>query len=202
MLLYSERSPASLRDSPITVVFVGLLYVAGNLSIGSYPLFVTSMIGGGHTNAGQIAMLAMAEFLSYGLAMLFARRFLPQRHLRRIAAACLLIQLFSAFATTRLGSAALVPCRALFGAAEGVLAWMVFGYLARAAHPARLVAIYTAALMTVAVLWFRLAPSLILPEFGHTGVIVSLVFPSLLALALLSYGPDSLAPRAERPAES
>lgn len=176
------------------MVFVGLLCTNANLSNAIYPVFVTSMIGSGHANTSQVGILATAEFLSYGLAAMFAGRLLAERHLRLTAGICLALQLLMGFATTRLGFMALLPCRALFGAAEGVLVWIVYAYAARMAHPGRLVAIYTTSLMLVGVVWSWLAPSLVLPAFGHAGVVLFLVAPSLVALVLLPCGPNELAP--------
>jgi MFS family permease len=177
----------------VTATFVGLLFVAGNLSSGIYPLYVSSIIAIGRATPSNVGVLATAEFLPFGLAIIVAGRFLQERRLRLVAGLCLAVQLSAGFATTKLPFAALVPCRALFGIAGGILIWISYAYLARSEHAGRLVALYTTALMTVGVAWSWIAPSLVMPEFGSTGIILFLVVPSLLALLLLSFGPDDLA---------
>jgi MFS family permease len=180
------------RHRLIRTAFVGLLYIAGNISSASYPIFVTSMIGGGQATTSQVGVLATAEFLPFGLAILCSGRFLPERHLRLIAGVCLVIQLICAYASSKLSFGLLVPCRALFAVAGGILVWLAYAYVARAKHPGRLVAIYTTILLTVSMVFSRVAPGLILPTFGHGGVIMFLAVSSALGLGLLAYGPSEL----------
>jgi MFS family permease len=182
------------RQPLITTVFVGLLYIAGNLSNAIYPVYVTSFIAGRYANTSNVGVLATAEFLPFGLSILLAGRFLPERHLRLIAGASLVAHLVTSYATTRLPFVALIPCRAIFGIAGGMLLWISYAYVARSTHSGRLVAIYTTALMTLGVIWSWVAPNLILPAFGHPGVIMFMVVPSFLALLLLAFGPRELAP--------
>jgi hypothetical protein len=177
----------------LTTAFVGLLYVSGNISSTSYPLFVANVIGSGAATTSQVGVLATAEFLPFGLAILFAGRFLKERRLRLIAGACLLVQLICAYASSRLSFAALIPCRALFSLAGGTLIWLAYAYVARCRHPGRLVAIYTTVLLTTSMIYSWVAPSLVFPTFGHAGVIVFLAVSSALGLALLGYGPSDLA---------
>jgi hypothetical protein len=198
--ILSSSSEVELKSergtSLIATAFVGVLSLAGYLSTGIYPVFVTSMLAGGYATTSNVGILATAEFLPFGLAIMFAGRFLRERRLRLTAGICLLVQLLTAYATSRLAFAALIPCRALFGIAGGTLIWIVYAYAARSRHAGRLVGIYTTALMIVAVLWSWIGPAL-LPKFGPAGVIVFLSSPALLALALLPFGPDDLPPLPE-----
>lgn len=192
-----NSAPPFPRKAFVTAGFVGLLGIAGNLSSGIYPVFVASMIAVGRASASQLGILATAEFLPFGAATLLAGRFLPDRQLRLTAGICLVVQIFMAYATTKLSFSALVPCRALFGIASGILIRIVYAYAARWSHPGRLVAIYTTALMIVGVLWSWIGPSLVMPAFGPAGVIMCMSIPSLLALVLVAVGPNDLPPLLE-----
>jgi hypothetical protein len=173
---------------------VGLLYIAANLSNAIYPVYVMSFIGGRYATTGNVGVLATAEFLPFGLSIMFAGKLLPERHLRTTAGICLIVHLVTSYATTRLPFVALIPCRAIFGVAGGTLLWMAYAYVARSTHAGRLVAIYTTALMTLGVLWSLIAPAGILPAFGYPGVIMFMVVPSFAALLMLAFGPSELTP--------
>jgi MFS family permease len=175
-------------------MFVGLLYIAANLSNAIYPVYVMSFLGGRYATTGNVGVLATAEFLPFGLSIMLAGKLLPERHLRTTAGICLIVHLVTSYATTRLPFVALIPCRAIFGVAGGTLLWMAYAYVARSAHAGRLVAIYTTALMTLGVLWSVIAPAGILRAFGYPGVIMFMVVPSFVALLMLAFGPSELTP--------
>jgi MFS family permease len=196
-----DSASTSKGSSLITAAFVGLLFVAGNLSTGIYPVYVTSFLASGRATTSNVGMLATSEFLPFGLAIVFAGRFFNERRLRLIAGVCLVAQLFAAAASTELPFAALVWCRALVGIAGGTLIWLSYAYIARSAHAGKLVAVYTTALMTVAVIASWVAPAVVMPAFGPSGVFLFLAAPSVLALTLLSFGPNDLPALPHDPAQ-
>ncbi len=189
-----QPTPTRQPQAAVTTIYVGLLCIAAYLSSSIYPVFVASITSLDHLTASNVGVLATTEFLPFGLASMFAGRFLPERRLRLTAGLCLLVQLLTAYASTKVPFQGLVLCRPLFGIAGGTLLWIVYAYVARATHPGRLVAIYTTAMMIVGVAWSYIGPNQVAPTFGQEGVIILLVVPSLLALLLLVLGPKDLPP--------
>jgi MFS transporter, DHA1 family, inner membrane transport protein len=200
--LASESRETRFRHSALSTLFVGLLFIAGNLSSGIYPVFVTSIINSGLATQGNVGIIATAEFLPFGLVILFASKFMAERNLRPIAAGCLITHLLMAYLTTELPLHWLVVCRALFGTASGLLIWIAYAFVARSHHAGRLVAIYTTILMILGVIWSWVGPAIVEPLFSHHGVIMFLTVPSLLALILLPFWPDELEPLPEMPASA
>jgi MFS family permease len=90
-----KRSETSMRT-----VFLGMLFLAGNLSTGIYPALVSSLLEAGHATPGNVGILATAEFLPFGLMFVFAGRILTRLPMRLIAGVCLITQVLSAYATT------------------------------------------------------------------------------------------------------
>jgi MFS family permease len=189
------------RQTLLPTAFVGLLYIAGNLSNAIYPVFVSGALASGKVTASNVGVLATAEFLPFGLAIMFAGAFLRERRLRLIAGTCLLTQVLLGYLSSHLPFAALIPCRAAFGVASGVLLWIAYAYIARSLHAGRLVAIYTTILMSLGIALSWLEPNFVMPQFGYTGVLLMLIVPSVLAILLLPCGPDSLAPLPKDPME-
>jgi len=187
------------NDEPIPsagwwrAVFFGLLFVSGNLTFGIYPVFVTSMVAAGRASAGDIGGLASAEFLPFGLAILFAGRFLPVRQVRSTTAICLLVQLAGCYLTTILTGHLLLAVRCGVGLASGVLVWLCYAYVAQVRHVGRLVAIYTTIQMSYGVVFSWFAPAVIVPRLGHSAVLMLLAGSSLLALMLLPIAPGAFA---------
>jgi MFS family permease len=173
-----------------TTVFLGMLFLAGNLSTGIYPALVSSLLEAGHATPSNVGILATAEFLPFGLMIVFAGRILTRFPMRLIAGVCLIVQILSAYATTRVQSEVLIGCRVLFGSAGGALVWLVYACISHSTHAGRVIAVYTTVLMTVAVLLSWLAPAIVLPVVGADGVILFLTVPSLLALLCLPLCPS------------
>ena len=176
----------------LATMYMGLLFIAGNISNAIYPVFVTAMLSSHRSSTENIGVLATAEFLVLGAAILFAGRFLPERRLRLTIGLCLLANLILAYASTKLPIGPLIVCRSLYGLSSGVLLWIAYSYISRTAHPSRLVGIFITVLMTFGVITSWIALMAVEPAFGPSGVIIFLSGASLVALVLLPFGPDAL----------
>jgi len=188
--------PESIRSSSVrsktATAFFGLLYIAGNMSNAIYPLFVSALSNTPQTASANIGQLAAAEFLAFGLVILFAGKFFPKQNLRLSVSLCLAVQLLTALATTFVPVSTLIACRLLFGAASGLLSWLSYGYMAQTMRPGRLAAIYTAFLMSVASLWSYLGSGVVAELYGYSSIFVFITIMSGVALALMYACPKTL----------
>lgn len=174
----------------VVAIFVGLLFIAGNMSNAIYPMFVNALANIPQMANINVGNLATVEFLAYGVVVLFAGKWLPEQNLRLIAALCLILQLVTGYLTTLVSPLVLIFCRLLYGAASGILVWIAFSYAARSLRPGKLISTYTACLMTCGVLWSLLSPYVIVPLFGYSAVFLTLTILSLVALVLIRYCPN------------
>jgi MFS family permease len=188
-----QASFSQKRELTPATIYIGLLFIAGSLCGGIYPVFVSSMMAAARVSVSQIGLLAGAEFIPFGLTIMFAGRFLPERRLRLIFGLSLVVHVLSTYMSMTVPFSALVVCRALSGGASGIMLWGAYAFIARSAHASRLVAIYSTVLMLLGVLWSWLIPNFVQPAFGPLGAILMLAVPSMLALLLLPFSPDVLA---------
>jgi len=176
----------------LATTYMGLLFIVGNISNAIYPVFVTAMLDSHRASTENIGVIATAEFLVLGAAILFAGRLLPENRLRLTTGVCLISNLILAYASTKLAFGPLVVCRALYGLSCGVLLWIAYTYISRTSHPSRLIGIYITILMTVGVIASWIVPLLVQPILGPTGVIIFLSSAALVALLALPFAPRAL----------
>lgn len=176
----------------IATAFFCLLFIAGNMSNAIYPLFVSALNITPRTASANVGQLAAAEFLAYGLVILFAGRFFPRNRLRSAVGICLVMQLLTALATIFVPVGLLIVCRLVFGGASGILAWAAYGYIAQAILPGRLAAIYTACLMSVASLWSFLGSGYVIENYGSASIFMFITFMSVVALVMVPFAPKTL----------
>ncbi|RKR31291.1 MULTISPECIES: MFS transporter [Paraburkholderia] len=186
----NQVSASSSKREIGRTLAVGLLFVAGYMSNSIYPSFVDAIANTSRLHDASIGDFATAEFLAFGVALLLAGRYLPQRKLRLTAGICLVIHLFMAYAMTKFPPGMLIICRLLYGTASGVLVSIAYIHLAQSALPGRTVAVYTTSLMVTGVVWSLVLPKVVVPLFGYSEIFLFLTFFSFVALVFLKFCPD------------
>lgn len=176
-----------------TTIYMGLLFVAGYMGNAIYPSFINAITNVPELQGVSIGSLSTAEFLAFGLMILFAEKIIPAGKVRLIAGLCLLIQLAAGYAMTVIPPELLIACRLLYGAASGVILAISYIYLARTSSPGQLAATYTTCMVLLGVVWSLLAPAVIVPLLGYPAVFLFLTFFSFVALVLIRFCPQRVA---------
>jgi hypothetical protein len=159
-----------------TEVFTGLqvnaaigLGVISLMMSGLMPLFLGALAGEHRLSTAGIGQIATVELLSSAIFTGLAGGVLKPRRLRLIGVLASLVLAAANLATLRTAGGGLMAARALAGAPEGVLLWLVVGLIARSPTPER-----RAAFLFTAMAASQLAAAVVLavgvlPRFGADG---------------------------------
>ncbi|MEI9990633.1 MAG: hypothetical protein WDM86_11395 [Rhizomicrobium sp.] len=178
-----REAVAALALGVIALLFAGVL-----------PALLGALGDEHRLSASGFGLTATAEGLAMGLATAAAGIVLPPRHLKLIGGGAALALAALDFSTLHAAGTAIMAIRALAGAAEGILLWIVTGMIARTATPERWAGIYFTALCAgqmVAALLFALW---ILPAFGADGGFAFLGLASAAGIAAAFFLPERFAP--------
>lgn len=126
------------------VLAVFLVGVIGVLIPGLQPQLLGALATEGQLSVAALGILATVELLAMGIAAGGSGFVLPVTRLRWIAAACLIAIGVADLLTPFLDGAALFGARITAGLGEGVLIWIVIGFIIRTDRPERWSAIYLA----------------------------------------------------------
>ncbi|REE07520.1 cyanate permease [Paraburkholderia sp. BL27I4N3] len=175
-------------------LIMALLMVVAYMALGVAPILYGDLLIAGRVNAVQLSHVAAADYLSVGLASLFAPRFFSLSNVRRTAIIGVLLNTFGNFWSTQLSSEWLIAGRLVAGAGGGILIWLQYEFVARNARAERLSGLYLAAYVGSAVVVSTLASDVLVPRYGVNAVFASMGVAALVTGFAVLYGPKRMAP--------
>ena len=178
----------NLRTDRVLAIFV--VGVIGVLIPGLQPQLLGALAVEGRLSVTALGMLATVELLAMGIAAGAAGFVLPVTRLRAITGAALLIA-GGADLTPWLDSGPLFGARIVAGLAEGVLIWIMIGFIIRTDRPERWSGIYLA-VQTLA--QFALASAIGYSAASSTSGFGALGVVTVVGLLALPWLPDSYPP--------
>ncbi len=185
-------APPSLIQST-AVMFVG---VVGILIAGLQPLLLGALGQENRLSAVQIGHAATAELLVMGLAAALAGAWLKPERLKLIGLVSGLAFAAANLATLKAQGEGLTLVRAVAGAPEGLMLWMIISLISRAPRPERWSGIYLTVQTLAQLLLAAALTAFVVGRHGANGGFVALAgFGALAALVSLAV-PDRYAPLA------
>ncbi|MEG3148601.1 hypothetical protein U1769_01795 [Sphingomonas sp. ZT3P38] len=179
----------NLRTDRVLAIFV--VGVIGVLIPGLQPQLLGALAAEGRLSVTALGILATVELLAMGIAAGAAGFVLPVTRLRAIAGAALLTAGGADLLTPWLDSGPLFGARIVAGLAEGVLIWIMIGFIIRTDRPERWSGIYLA-IQTLA--QFALASAIGYSAASSAGGFGALGAVTLAGLLALPWLPDSYPP--------
>ena len=179
----------NLRTDRVLAIFV--VGVIGVLIPGLQPQLLGALAAEGRLSVTALGILATVELLAMGIAAGAAGFVLPVTRLRAITGAALLIAGGADLMTSWLDTGPLFGARIVAGLAEGVLIWIMIGFIIRTDRPERWSGIYLA-VQTLA--QFALASALGYSAASSAGGFGALGVVTLVGLLALPWLPDSYPP--------
>ncbi|CAN5839308.1 hypothetical protein BH11PSE6_BH11PSE6_14140 [soil metagenome] len=179
----------NLRTDRVLAIFV--VGVIGVLIPGLQPQLLGALAVEGRLSVTALGMLATVELLAMGIAAGAAGFVLPVTRLRAITGAALLIAGGADLMTPWLDSGPLFGARIVAGLAEGVLIWIMIGFIIRTDRPERWSGIYLA-VQTLA--QFAMASAIGYSAASSTSGFGALGAVTLAGLLALPWLPDSYPP--------
>lgn len=175
----------TLRTDRVLAIFV--VGVIGVLIPGLQPQLLGALAAEGRLSVTALGILATAELLAMGIAAGAAGFVLPVTRLRAITGAALLIAGGIDLLTPWLDGGPLFGARIVAGLAEGVLIWIMIGFIIRTDRPERWSGVYLA-VQTLA--QFALASAIGYSAASSTGGFGALGAVTLAGLLTLPWLPD------------
>jgi MFS transporter, DHA1 family, inner membrane transport protein len=162
------------------IMFVGTV---GYLISGCAPVLLGALVEEGRLSVTQLGQAATAENLSLGAAASLAAVYLRPVGIRWWIAAAGLVLAVADVLTVVGSNAAIVITRGIAGLPEGILVWVVFAMVARAANPGRWSAIFSIISQLTALCFAVVVPGWIMHRYGAAGGYVT--FSGMAVLAIL-----------------
>lgn len=184
----------SLNTGQITAILI--IGMVGVLIPGVQPQLLGALAMEGRLSVAALGGLASVELFAMGIAAAAAGFVLPADRLRTIALVALLATGAIDLATPHLQAGGIFAARIAAGLGEGVLIWIVIGFIVRTSRPERWSGIYLA-LQTLAqfavasVIGFYAAGSI-----GSFSALGGVTLAAIVAVRWLPAGYASLAPDA------
>lgn len=179
--------PSLVPALGVVCAFATMAYLATNIS----PMLMGSLHESGWVDVKQIGRIGTSELLAFGLASLLAPRLFSLRALRITAFSAAAVNCAGNFGSIALTGDGLMIGRIIAGLSEGIIAWVMFEFMARSRHPGRLMGIFSASFILSAALATIAGTALIVPAFGPSGLFVLLgtvgFLTGLLALLGLTH---------------
>ena len=179
----------NLHTDRVLAIFV--VGVIGVLIPGLQPQLLGALAAEGRLSVTALGMLATVELLAMGIAAGAAGFVLPVTRLRAITGAALLIAGGADLLTPWLDTGPLFGARIVAGLAEGVLIWIMIGFIIRTDRPERWSGIYLA-VQTMA--QFALASAIGYSAASSAGGFGALGAVTLAGLLALPWLPGSYPP--------
>jgi len=179
----------NLHTDRVLAIFV--VGVIGVLIPGLQPQLLGALAAEGRLSVTALGMLATVELLAMGIAAGAAGFVLQVTRLRAITGAALLIAGGADLLTPWLDTGPLFGARIVAGLAEGVLIWIMIGFIIRTDRPERWSGIYLA-VQTMA--QFALASAIGYSAASSAGAFGALGAVTLAGLLALPWLPGSYPP--------
>ena len=179
----------NLHTDRVLAIFV--VGVIGVLIPGLQPQLLGALAAEGRLSVTALGILATVELLAMGIAAGAAGFVLPVTRLRAITGAALLIAGGTDLLTPWLDTGPLFVARIIAGLAEGVLIWIMIGFIIRTDRPERWSGIYLA-VQTMA--QFALASAIGYSAASSAGGFGALGAVTLAGLLALPWLPTSYPP--------
>lgn len=174
------------------------------LSAGVLPLLLDQLRADGRLSEAGIGLAAMAEPLTFAVALALASAFLKPQRLRSIAFLATVVLAFAnLLPIVTPGGTALIAVRALAGLPEGILTWIMTAMLARSYTPERWSGLQVTALTLSHLGLSVISATIVIPHFGANGGFAMLAATAaagtLLCIPLADqYAPLPPAPEGSR----
>jgi DHA1 family inner membrane transport protein len=177
----------SQRFSIIQSIAVISMGVIAGCVIALQPLLLGGLLEQDRLTAAQLGQSATAEAMGMAVAVTLAAMLLKPSRLKPFALAAIAVAVIANSCTGLASGIGIIILRALNGLCSGTLLWVLLGFMARAAVPGRIFAVYVTAQAVVTFIFSLLLSNWLLPVFGATaGYLMFAVADLLLLLAVVA----------------
>lgn len=161
-----ETTPQFKLSAICTIVALGIL--SGCIPA-LQPILLNMLYVAERLTLAEMGQAAMAEAAGMAISTTIAAIWCKPVHLKKVAAAVLLMAAVANFASAQASGIEIIALRFVNGVSSGILLWLLVGLFARHATPARLFAIYITIQALAALFLSNILTSYIAPKFGFGG---------------------------------